>query len=81
MEIIEAGPDDFTSIGFTGGGSPVWTVRADLGLETLDDVVQKLKAEPGSLVEVIGIGTIPHFVGALLARVISLEDVQKLEPD
>ncbi len=68
MEIIEAGPDDFTSIGFAGGGSPVWSVRGDLGLDTLDDVVQKLKAEPGSLVEVIGIGTIPHFVGALLAK-------------
>lgn len=68
MDIIEFGPDDFTSIGFTGGGSPVWTVRSDLGLESLGDVVDKLQAEPGSLVEVIGIGTIPHFVGALLGK-------------
>jgi len=68
MEVIEFGPDDFTSIGFTGGGSPVWTVREGLGFETLDDLVQHLKDEPRSLVEVIGIGTIPHFVGELLAR-------------
>ncbi len=68
MEIIEAGPDDFASIGFTGGGSPVWSVRSDLGIETLEELVDKLQAEPGSLVEVIGIGTIPHFVGALLAK-------------
>lgn len=67
MGIIEFGPDDFKSIGFTGGGSPVWTVRNDSGLETLDDLVTKLKEEPASMVEVIGIGTIPHFVGALLA--------------
>lgn len=68
MGVIEAGPDDFASIGFTGGGSPVWTVRSDLGIETLDQLVEQLKAEPESLVEVIGIGTIPHFVGALLAK-------------
>jgi tripartite-type tricarboxylate transporter receptor subunit TctC len=68
MGIIEQGPDDFASIGFTGGGSPVWTVRSDLGIETLDQLVAQLQAEPESLVEVIGIGTIPHFVGALLAK-------------
>lgn len=68
MDIIPFGPDDFTSIGFTGGGSPVWTVRNDIGIDTLEDAIAKLKAEPGSMVEVIGIGTIPHFVGALLAK-------------
>lgn len=68
MDIIDFGPDDFRSIGFTGGGSPVWSVRNDSGIETLEDLVTKLKEEPGSMVEVIGIGTIPHFVGALLAN-------------
>jgi len=68
MDIIPFGPDDFTSIGFAGGGSPVWSVRNDSGIETFSDLVDKLKAEPESLVEVIGIGSIPHFVGALLAR-------------
>jgi tripartite-type tricarboxylate transporter receptor subunit TctC len=60
--------EDFQSIGYTGGGSPVWTVQADAPYETLDDLVQTLKAEPRSLVEAVGIGTIPHFVGAMLAK-------------
>ncbi|MEO1102606.1 MAG: tripartite tricarboxylate transporter substrate binding protein, partial [Pseudomonadota bacterium] len=68
MDIIDFGPDNFRSVGFTGGGSPVWTVRNDSGLESLEDLVTKLKAEPESMIEVIGIGTIPHFVGALLAK-------------
>lgn len=68
MGLIEFGPDDFRSIGFTGGGSPIWSVRNDSGFETLGDVVDKLKAEPESLVEAIGIGSIPHFVGELLAK-------------
>lgn len=68
MENVDFGPDDFTSIGYTGGGSPVWTVRANSDFHTLDDLVQHLHAQPRSLVEVIGVGTIPHFVGALLAR-------------
>lgn len=68
MGIVPFGPDDFRSIGFAGGGSPIWSVRNDSGLEDLGDVVDKLKEEPGSLVEAIGIGSIPHFVGALLAK-------------
>lgn len=73
MDIIPFGPDEFRSIGFTGGGSPVWAVRNDSGMETLADVVEKLHAEPGSLVEAIGIGSIPHFVGALLANAADFE--------
>lgn len=73
MDIIKFGPENFRSLGFTGGGSPVWSVRNDSGIETLDDLVQKLKAEPESMVEVIGIGTIPHFVGALLANAAEFE--------
>ncbi len=73
MEIIDYGPEDFVSIGYTGGGSPVWSVRQDSGFETLDELVQHLKDEPRSLVEVIGIGTIPHFVGALLAQEAGIE--------
>ena len=68
MDIVNFGPDDFRSIGFTGGGSPVWSVRNDSGIETLSDLVDTLQAEPESLVEVIGIGSIPHFVGELLAK-------------
>lgn len=68
MGIIPFGPDDFRSIGFTGGGSPVWAVRNDSGLESFAELVETLKAEPGGMVEAIGIGSIPHFVGALLAR-------------
>ncbi|MEM7695425.1 MAG: tripartite tricarboxylate transporter substrate-binding protein [Pseudomonadota bacterium] len=73
MDIISFGPDNFRSLGFTGGGSPVWSVRSDSGIETLDDLVTKLKAEPESMVEVIGIGTIPHFVGALMANAAGFE--------
>lgn len=73
MDIISFGPEDFRSLGFTGGGSPVWSVRSDSGIKTLDDLVQKLNAEPESMVEVIGIGTIPHFVGALLANAAGFE--------
>lgn len=68
MGLGDFGPDNFKSIGFTGGGSPVWTVRAESPYKTMDDLVAKLKAEPRSLVEAIGIGTIPHFVGAMLAQ-------------
>lgn len=68
MGIIEFGPDAFRSIGFTGGGSPVWSVRNDSGIENLAELVETLKAEPEGMVEAIGIGSIPHFVGALLAK-------------
>ncbi|WP_233416766.1 Bug family tripartite tricarboxylate transporter substrate binding protein [Halovulum marinum] len=60
--------DDFKSIGYTGGGSPVWVVRADSEFDTFEQLVAHLKAEPRSLVEAVGIGTIPHFVGAMLAN-------------
>ncbi len=68
MGIVPFGPGDFVSLGFAGGGSPVWTVRKDSGIETLGQLVAKLKAKPDSMVEAIGIGSIPHFVGALLAQ-------------
>lgn len=60
--------DDFKSIGYTGGGSPVWVVNADSDFQTLDDVISYLKENPRSLVEAVGIGSIPHFVGAMLAQ-------------
>lgn len=60
--------DDFKAIGYTGGGSPVWVVKADSEFQTLADVITHLKANPRSLVEAVGIGTIPHFVGAMLAN-------------
>lgn len=60
--------DDFKSIGYTGGGSPVWVVREDSEFDTFGQLVDHLKAEPRSLVEAVGIGTIPHFVGAMLAN-------------
>lgn len=68
MGTFEFGPDDFESIGFTGGGSPVWVVHEESKYQTWADLETQLKAEPRGLVEVIGIGTIPHFVGALLAN-------------
>ena len=73
MGTFEYGPDDFTSIGFTGGGSPIWAVHEDSPYKTWADLEAKLKAEPKGLVEVIGIGTIPHFVGALLADAAGFE--------
>jgi putative tricarboxylic transport membrane protein len=60
--------DAFRSLGYTGGGSPVWAVRADSPFNSLEDVVNHLKKEPRSLVEAVGIGSIPHFVGAMLAK-------------
>lgn len=68
MGTFEFGPDDFESIGFTGGGSPIWAVHEESPYQSWTDLHTKLKAEPKGLVEVIGIGTIPHFVGALLAK-------------
>ncbi|WP_299651131.1 tripartite tricarboxylate transporter substrate binding protein [uncultured Jannaschia sp.] len=60
--------DDFRSIGYSGGGSPVWAVAADSEYDKLEEVIEALKAEPRSLVEAVGIGSIPHFVGAQLAK-------------
>lgn len=67
MGLGNYGLDDFKSIGYTGGGSPVWAVRADSEFDTLDELVEHLKANPRSMVEAVGIGSIPHFVGAMLA--------------
>ncbi|MFC6487837.1 tripartite tricarboxylate transporter substrate binding protein [Nitratireductor sp. GCM10026969] len=68
MDLGNFGLDDFKSIGYTGGGSPVWAVREDAPFDTLDELIAHLKEEPRSLVEAVGIGTIPHFVGAMLAN-------------
>jgi len=64
---------EFKSIGYTGGGSPVWTVSEDSPYQTLDDLVTHLKDNPRGLVEAVGIGTIPHFVGAMLANAAGFE--------
>ncbi len=68
MELGDFNLDDFKSIGYTGGGSPVWAVRADSEFDTLDDLIAHLKENPRGLVEAVGIGSIPHFVGAMLAN-------------
>ncbi|MAQ85461.1 MAG: hypothetical protein CMH12_19735 [Maritimibacter sp.] len=68
MDLGDFGLDDFKSIGFTGGGSPLWAVRADSEFQTFEDLVTYLKDNPRGLVEAVGIGSIPHFVGAMLAK-------------
>jgi tripartite-type tricarboxylate transporter receptor subunit TctC len=68
MELGDFDLEDFRSLGYTGGGSPVWVVSEDSEFDTLDDVVAHLKENPRGLVEAVGIGTIPHFVGAMLAN-------------
>lgn len=68
MELGDFNLDDFKSIGYTGGGSPVWVVSADSEFNSLDELIAHLKANPRSLVEAVGIGTIPHFVGGMLAN-------------
>ena len=68
MDLGDFGLDDFRSLGYTGGGSPVWAVSADSEFETIQQLVDHLKAEPRSLVEALGIGTIPHFVGGMFAN-------------
>ena len=68
MQLGDFSLDDFKAIGYTGGGSPVWVVNADSEFQTLDDVIAYLKENPRGLVEAVGIGTIPHFVGAMLAN-------------
>jgi putative tricarboxylic transport membrane protein len=65
--------DDFKSIGYTGGGSPVWVVSADSEFETMEQLIAHLKENPRSLVEAVGIGTIPHFVGGILANAAGFE--------
>lgn len=73
MQLGDFDLSDFRSLGYTGGGSPVWAVRADSEFETIDDLVNHLKAEPRSLVEAVGIGTIPHFVGGMFANAAGFE--------
>ena len=68
MGLGDFGLDDFKSIGFTGGGSPVWAVRSDSEFNTLEELVTHLQDNPRSMVEAVGIGSIPHFVGAMLAK-------------
>lgn len=65
--------DDFRSIGYTGGGSPVWAVSKDSPYNTLDELIAYLKENPRGLVEAVGIGSIPHFVGAQLAQAAGFE--------
>ncbi len=67
MSVNKIHPEQFTSIGYLGGGSPVWTVRKDAPFDNLKDLVAHLKSQPRSLVEAVGIGTIPHLVGVQLA--------------
>ena len=43
-------------------------VSEDSEFDTLEDLIAHLKENPRSLVEAVGIGTIPHFVGAMLAN-------------
>lgn len=43
-------------------------MRQDAPYETLDDLIADLKANPQSKVEAVGIGSVPHFVGAMLAK-------------
>jgi tripartite-type tricarboxylate transporter receptor subunit TctC len=73
MKLGGFGIEDFTSIGFTGGGSPLWAVRKDSPYQTLGDLVAHLKKEPRSLVEAVAIGSIPHVVGAMLKQSAGVE--------
>ncbi len=73
MKLGDFGTGDFESIGYTGGGSPVWVVSADSEFETIEQLVDHLKANPRSLVEAVGIGTIPHFVGGMFANAAGFE--------
>jgi len=73
MKLGDFGLEDFRSLGFTGGGSPVWAVRADSEFETIEQLIAHLKAEPRSLVEALGIGSIPHFVGGMFANAAGFE--------
>lgn len=73
MKLGGFGIADFKSIGFTGGGSPLWAVRKDSPYQTLGDLVAHLKKEPRSLVEAVAIGSIPHVVGAMLKKSAGVE--------
>lgn len=73
MNLGDFDMSDFRSLGYTGGGSPVWAVRADSEFDTIQQLVDHLKANPRSLVEAVGIGTIPHFVGGMFANAAGFE--------
>ncbi|MGJ8533148.1 MAG: Bug family tripartite tricarboxylate transporter substrate binding protein [Alphaproteobacteria bacterium] len=73
MELGDFDMSDFRSLGYTGGGSPVWAVKADSEFNTIEQLVDHLKANPRSLVEAVGIGTIPHFVGGMFANAAGFE--------
>lgn len=73
MKLGDFGVDDFRSLGFTGGGSPVWAVSADSEFETIEQLIAHLQANPRSLVEALGIGSIPHFVGGMFANAAGFE--------
>lgn len=73
MELGNFGLDDFRSLGYTGGGSPVWAVSADSEYQTIDELVTYLRENPRGLVEALGIGTIPHFVGGMFANAADFE--------
>lgn len=65
--------DDIVTLGYTGTTSPVWAVGPKSGLTSFEDIVTQLKAEPKSLVEVGGIGTIAQFAGTKLEQEAGIE--------
>lgn len=67
MELNTINPNDFHTLGYAGGGSPVWAVKDSSPFKTMDDLISHLKANPKSLVEAVGIGTTPHLVGLQFA--------------
>lgn len=73
MKLGDFGIEDFRSLGFTGGGSPLWAVRADSEFGTIEQLIEHLRANPRSLVEALGIGSIPHFVGGMFADAAGFE--------
>ena len=48
MKVNKLHPEDFTTIGYTGGGSPVWTVREDAPFNSLKDLTDQPKSKPKS---------------------------------
>ncbi len=66
MGVNKIHPNDFTTIGYTGGGSPVWAVRKESKFNSINELISSSKSNPKSLVEAVPIGTIPHLVGVML---------------
>ena len=73
MGVNKIHPNDFTTIGYTGGGSPVWAVRKDFKFNTINELITESKNNPRSLVEAVPIGTIPHLVGVMLKNSANFE--------